>query len=195
MEFIANEWGFHHEFQRLQQYQRDGKIKQKSLQARLASLFRGKTKGNIQTTCSKLHIQDHIVKVIEHLQKRQYQIAVISFVFKPLVDFFVEKLSIDKKNIFAPDLIVNDEGVYTGELTTPAEANPSCCDALMCKTDAGRMLMERLHIKPEECIVVWDGRSEMCLSRTCGLSLAYKPPIPSGDITITNLAEILIYAE
>ena len=195
MEFIANEWGFYRAFQRLQQYQKEGKITQRSLQAKLASLFRGKTMADIQTTCLKLHMQDHIVKVVEHLQKRQYQIAVISLVFKPLVDFFAEKLSIDKKNIFAPDLISNDEGVYTGELTTPADADPSCCDALMCKTGAGKMLMKRLHIQPEECVVVWDGKSEMCLSRTCGLSLAYKPPVPCGDITITNPAEILIYAE
>jgi len=55
--------------------------------------------------------------------------------------------------------------------------------------------MKKLNVKPEECIAVGDGKSDECLFRVAGLSLAYKPIVPVGDIKINNLAEILIYAE
>ena len=55
--------------------------------------------------------------------------------------------------------------------------------------------MKKLDVKPEESIGVGDGKSDECLFRACGFSLAYKPLISIGDIKILNLAEVLIYAE
>jgi len=55
--------------------------------------------------------------------------------------------------------------------------------------------MRKLDVKPEECIAVGDGKSDECLFRACGLSLAYKTRLPIGDVKITDLSEVLIYAE
>jgi len=55
--------------------------------------------------------------------------------------------------------------------------------------------MAKLDVKPEECIAVGDGRSDECLFRVSGLALAYKPAQKIGDITISHMSEILIYAE
>jgi len=73
--------------------------------------------------------------------------------------------------------------------------NSKCCDKIICKADAAKELMKRLNVKPEECIAVGDGKSDECLFRACGLSLAYKSDAPIGDVRILNLAEVLIYAE
>ena len=58
-----------------------------------------------------------------------------------------------------------------------------------------KIINPELNIKPEECIAVGDGKSDECLFRACGLSLAYKPLTSIGDVNILNLAEVLIYAE
>lgn len=55
--------------------------------------------------------------------------------------------------------------------------------------------MEELNTKLEECIAVGDGKSDECMFRACGLSLAYRTEQPIGDITITDMTEILVHAE
>ena len=98
-------------------------------------------------------------------------------------------------NIISPVLVTDRKGVYTGEIIARTRYNARCCDRIFCKADASKELMKRLSVKPEECIAVADGKSDECLFRACGLSLALEPVQPVGDIRISNLAEVLIYAE
>ena len=92
-------------------------------------------------------------------------------------------------------LVSDNFGRYTGEVVAKTKHNSKCCDRIICKADAAKELMKKLGVKPEECIAVGDGKSDECLFRVCGLSLAYKSDVSIGDIKILNLAEVLIYAE
>ena len=124
-----------------------------------------------------------------------YELAIISLAFSPVVEFFAEKIGINKDNVICPALVEDKNNKYTGEVIAKTKYHSKCCDKIICKADAAKELMRKLNVKPEECIAVADGKSDTCLFKTCGLSLAYKPEVPIGDIKILSLSEVLIYAE
>ena len=195
IEIIAKEMDFQKQLNMLRRKYKNKKIKDYDITLTLAGCIKGKTKKDFEEICPKLNLSKNAAKVIERLKKRQYQIAIVSVAFSPVIECIAEKIGIDKENIICPALVTDKNGKYTGEVIAKTRYNSKCCDRIVCKADAAKELMKKLNVKPEECIAVGDGKSDECLFRACGLSLAYKPKSPIGDITITNLSEILIYAE
>ena len=195
IEVAAKELGFTQQLALLRKKVESKRMKHSELTLSLAKYFQGKTKADINKICAKLTLSKNIIKVIERLKKRQYKVAIVSDAFYPLIECIAEKIEIDKENIVSPLLIYDKKGHLSGELIVKTKYNSKCCNKLLCKSDSAKELMKRFSVKPEECIAVGDGKSDECLFRACGLSLAYKPKIKIGDIIITNLTEILIYAE
>lgn len=195
IEVIAREFGFEKELTKLRKRYGRGEIKDYDITLALAKHFKGKSKADLEPVCEKLEFSKNIIPVIERLKKRQYQIAIISVAFLPVIECVAARIGIDTENIIAPALVTGKEGKYTEEVIAKTKYNARCCDKIICKAEATKELMKKLNVRPEECIGVGDGKSDACLFRACGLSLAYKPKIPIGDIRITNMTEILIYAE
>ncbi len=194
IEVIAREFGFEKELKVLRKKYQKGQIKDYDITLAIARRMKGRTKKDFENVCAKLNLCKNTIKVVERLKKRQYYVGIISVAFSPVVEHIAEKIGIEHDNIICP-VLVDKNGKYTGEVIAKTKYNSKCCDKIICKADAAKELMKKLDVKPEECIAVGDGKSDECLFRICGLSLAYKPKSPIGDIKITNLTEILIYAE
>jgi len=94
-----------------------------------------------------------------------------------------------------PFLMKGKNNIFNGEVLANTRYNSTCCDHIICKADAAKKLMKKLGVKPEECIAVGDGKSDACLFRAAGLALAYKPQQSVGDVTISHLSEVLLYAD
>lgn len=195
IETIAKEFDFEKQLKMLRKKYQGKEIKDYDITLTLAKHLKGKTEKNLEDACTKLNLSRHATKVIERLKKRQYQIAIVSVAFSPIIEHVAEKMGIEFENIICPVLVADKNGEYTGEVIAKTRYHSKCCDKIICKADATKELMKKLDVKPEECIAVGDGKSDECLFRACGLSLAYKPELPLGDIEITDLTEILIYAE
>lgn len=195
IEFFASQFGFTKTLNDLRYKYRQHIIRDSEITLTLAQFFKDKTDADLKPVYGKLHLQDNLIKVIERLKKRRYELAVVSHAFSPVVFYFTELLGIPKENVICPVLLKNKKGVYNGEVLAKTHHNASCCDNIICKGDAATELMAKLDVKPEECIAVGDGRSDECLFRVSGLALAYKPAQKIGDITISHMSEILIYAE
>ena len=195
IEVAAKEFGFEEELQKLRADYQRGKIKDYNITLELANLIKGRAENDFRRIFNKISLRRTAKRVIDQLKKRQYGVGIISVAFSPVVHYFADKLGIDKNNIICPILVTDKNKKYTGEIIAKTKHHSKCCDGIICKADAAKELMKKLNVKPEECISVGDGKSDECLFRACGLSLAYKPPIPIGDIRILNLAEVLIYAE
>ncbi|MBI2572628.1 HAD-IB family phosphatase [Candidatus Woesearchaeota archaeon] len=195
IEIVAKELGFENKLKTLRKKHQDGKILDRDITIALSKHMKGKSKEDLEIICEKLKLNDNIIRVVERLKKRQYQIGIVSLAFSPIVNCIAKKIGIKEDNIICSVLLLDKKGRYTGEISAKTKHNSTCCDRIICKEDAAKELMKKLEVKPEECIAVGDGKSDECLFRACGLALAYKPKFPIGDIKITNLAEILIYAE
>jgi len=195
IELIAKEFGFTRELKKLRKDYYAKKISDYDITIALSQYFKGKTKKDFEKACAKLTLSKNIIRVVEKLKKRQYRTAIISVAFSPVIEYIAEKIGIERENIISPVLVFDKHGRYTGEVIAKTRYNSTCCDKIICKADAAKDLMKRLSVKPEECIAVGDGKSDECLFRACGLSLAYNAKIPIGDIKITNMTEILIYSE
>ncbi len=195
IEIISKEFGFEKELKKLQRDYKNKKIKDWEITLALARLIKGKTKKDFEKVYPHINLRRTTLKVVERLKKRMYELAIISLAFSPIEEFFAEKIGIKKENIVCPILVEDKNNVFTGEVIAKTKYYSKCCDKIICKADAAKELMKKLNVKPEECIGVADGKSDHCLFKVCGLSLAYKPEIPMGDIKILNLSEVLIYAE
>ena len=195
IEVVAKEFGFRKELQKLRAGYKTEKIKDYSITLELASLIKGKTETDFDKIFNKINLRRTAKGTIDRLKKRQYRVGIISVAFSPIIHYFADKLGIDRSNIICPILVTDKHGKYTGEVIAKTRYNSKCCDKIICKADAAKELMKKLNVKPEESIAVGDGKSDECLFRACGLSLAYKPLTSIGDIKILNLAEVLIYAE
>lgn len=195
IEIVANEFGFKRELQQLRAEYKAGKIKDFTMTLELASLIKGRTETDFRRIFKKITLRRTSKGVIDRLRKRQYGVGIVSVAFSPIIHYFADKLGIDRSNITCPILVTDKHGKYTGEVIAKTRYNSKCCDKIICKADAAKDLMKKLNVKPEECIAVGDGKSDECLFRASGLSLAYKPLTSIGDIQILNLAEVLIYAE
>jgi phosphoserine phosphatase SerB len=194
IETIAREFGFYENLAALRDKYEKGLIKDQEITLSLAKLMKGKNEEEIRQACEKMHVEKNAEKVVERLRKRRYEMAIVSVAFSPVVEFFAEKLDMDKNNIICPVLVIGKDGRYNGEVIAKTRYNADCCGTILCKSDAAKELMNRFGVKPEECIAVGDGKNDACLFKACGLSLAYKPKTKIGDIRITNLAEVLVYA-
>lgn len=195
IEIIAKELGFEKELRRLRKKHNAKKIKDYEITLHLASLLKGKTKKDFEKACRKIKFSKNAARVLEKLKKRQYELAIVSVAFSPAIKIFADRLGIKRENIICPMLVEDENKKYTGEVIARTTHKSKCCDRIICKFNASKELMKRLNALPEECIAVADGKSDECLFRACGLSLAYRPTKKIGDITISNLAEVLIYAE
>ncbi|MFH1224608.1 MAG: HAD-IB family phosphatase [Candidatus Diapherotrites archaeon] len=195
IEIVAREFGLEKELGELRADYKAGKIKDYNITLEMARLMKGRTKRDFERACRQMRLTKNMPQVVEWLKKRQYELGIISIAFSPVVEFFAEMLDISGENVICPVLVADKNGRYTGEVIAKTRYNSACCDKIICKSDAAKELMRRLKVKPEECIAVGDGKSDECMFRACGLSLAYRPEVPTGDIRITNMTEVLIYAE
>ena len=195
IEIVAKEFGFKKELQRLRANYETGKIKDYDITLELANLIKGRTEKDFEKVFRNITLRRTAKGMINGLKKRRYGVGIISVAFSPVIHYFADKIGIDKTNAICPVLVTDKNGKYTGEVIAKTKYHSKCCDRIICKADAAKELMKKLNVKPEECIAVGDGKSDECLFRACGLSLAYKPLASIGDIKILNLAEVLIYAE
>ena len=195
IEIVAKEFGFKKELQRLRANCKNGKIRDYNLTLELANFIKGRIEKDFEKVFKNINLRRTAKGVINRLKKRQYEVGIISVAFSPIIHHFADRVGIDKTNIICPILVTDKNGKYTGEVIAKTKYHSKCCDKIICKADAAKELMKKLNVKPEECIAVGDGKSDECLFRACGISLAYKPLTPIGDVKILNLAEVLIYAE
>jgi len=110
IEVIAKEFGFSEELRKLRRRYERKKIKDYEITLALSNYLKGKSKEDIERACRKLHISKHAAKVIEQLKNKQYQIAIISVAFYPIVECVAGKIGIDKENIVCPVLDVDNGG-------------------------------------------------------------------------------------
>ncbi|HLD42463.1 MAG TPA: HAD-IB family phosphatase [Candidatus Nanoarchaeia archaeon] len=195
IEVLGKEMGFSAELQRLRNLHRKKRIKDHEITLALAQILKGKTRMEIEDACRNIHLRRTTAKVIDLLKRRQYRVGIISVAFSPVVEYFAEKIGVDASNVICPRLVFDKDGICTGEVIAKTRYHSKCCDRILCKAYAAKDLMERLDVKPEECVAVGDGKTDECLFRACGLALAYRSDVPTGDVKILNLAEVLLYAE
>ncbi len=195
IELLARDFGFEAELRRLRARYARRKIKDYDITLSLARFFAGKRREDINRVCENLTASPHISRVIDRLKKRQYSVWIVSVAYSPVIEYVAEKIGVARSNIIAPVLVEGKKGQYTGEVVAKTKYNSRCCDKILCKADAARDIMKKLSVKPEECIAIGDGKTDECLFRACGLSLAYRPKAKIGDVEIAHLSEILVYAE
>ena len=195
IEVIARQFGFLNELETLRHKYSNREIRDYDITLQLAQFLKGKNEEDMKKCCAKMNLAKDIEKVMNRLKTRQYSLGIISVAFSPIVYFFSDILNIPLENIICPILVKDRKGFYTGEVIATTKHNSACCDKIICKADAAKALMKKLTVKPEECIAVADGKSDECLFRVAGLSLAYKPETKIGDVEISHMSEVLIYAE
>ncbi|MBI2548680.1 HAD-IB family phosphatase [Candidatus Woesearchaeota archaeon] len=195
IELLAQHFQFEKQLEKLRKLRRMHRIKDFQLSLLLAQFLVGKQRKDLRVVAEQLTLAKNLRKVIQQLKRRQYNVGIVSLAFSPIVDVIAQRIGVPKQNIICPILVADPNGKYTGEVLATTKHNAMCCDKIICKAEAAKELMRRMNVQREECVAVGDGQSDECLFNACGFSIAYQPVIPIGDITIMNLAEILVNVE
>lgn len=195
IEMFAEHFGFTKELNDLRSQQQQHQIRDSAITIQLSRFFKGKNEEDLDAVYKKLHLEKDVDKVIDRLKKRRYELGIVSTAFSPVVFYFAKQVGIPQENIICPFLMKGKNNIFNGEVQANTRYNSTCCDHIVCKADAAKELMKKLGVKPEECIAVGDGKSDACLFRAAGLALAYKPKQSIGDVTISHLSEVLLYAD
>ncbi len=172
------------------------KISMSDFLRRNAKLFSAIPLEKISQICFKLALAKYSVEVINALQRRKYQVGIISSNFSPIVYSLAKRLGV--ANVEAVDL-VEKNGVLTGEIAensikkwtykTVEEAYKHAFDRMVKKSGA----------KSSEVVMVASAERTLPLMMSSGLGIAYKPKSQMlkavADKTISVHAEILAIIE
>lgn len=191
---LSKHWGFFKEFVELKKRVKAGKIPDKVITETIARHFKGKTREEVSTACSKfLRINPFAAKVIENLRRQRFRVRIVSAAFSPVVRHFASVLNVHE--FFCPRLARNSAGVFTGKLKKSRfeDRACTCCGQYVCKKRAVEFFCRKFRIKPSECVAVGDGKSDRCMFGICGTSLGFGTDLAKQRIG--SLSEVLMYVD
>lgn len=173
-----------------------GSIKISDFLKKNAKLFSGIPTEKITQICSKLTLAKYSYEVIHALQKRKYQVGIISSNFFPIAYSLAQKLGV---NIVEAVGLVEKNGVLTGEITENSIKKWIHKEAEENYKHAFDRMIKKIGVKPSEVVMVASTERALPLMLASGFGIAYKPKSPIlkilADKTISVHAEILAIIE
>lgn len=180
----AKTFGFSKELENLRAAKSDPVI----LAKQEATLLKGKTIRELIAVADSMPLIKGTSEIITKLKKRGYITAIISDSYDIITNYIKNKLGIDFS--LANELEFS-KGVCTGEVKIPSflfNHPNSICKHPLCKTNALVSLMAKYDIKQENCIVVGDSMSDLCMIKEAGLGIAFC----SKDELVNHHADVVI---
>jgi HAD superfamily phosphoserine phosphatase-like hydrolase len=172
------------------------KIDFKTFLINSAKLFKGSKKEDALEIAARVKLAKYAPEVISALKKRKYQVAIISSNFSPIVEPIAKRLGADFTYCVG---LEEDKGVFTGNITADSKERWLNVEDEIAFKKAFVSVMRRAKVKANQTIMVASSERSIPLTRSAGLSIAYKPKSKelkeAVDKTITLHAEILALIE
>jgi phosphoserine phosphatase len=144
-----------------------------------ASLWKGKTRGEIMEWANNVEYMEGIEELFEFLKERNFKIAIISGGLMCLARRVAKELGADY--VFANELIFDEEGKVTGKVIAKVDFKN--------KGEILAKLKEKL--KPELIIAVGDGHNDIAMFKVADVSIAINPHEGvEGDYLAKDLREV-----
>lgn len=193
---IFKKLGILEEVEKNSQKLKDEKISMSDYLKKNAKLLSGVSTEKIIQICSKLSLAKYSYEVIHALQRRKYQVGIISSNFAPLVYPLAKRLGVA---LIESVGLVEKNGVLSGEITDNSVKKWSCRTVEETYKHAFDRMVKKSLVKPSEVVVVASAERAIPLMLSSGLGIAYKPKSPVlrtlADKTISVHAEILAIIE
>lgn len=192
---ITKKFNLHKEFQQIDDDARNKKIKQYQVTIKLAKLLKGKKISEIHKFCTHLHLANSACKVINELRISKIKTGIITTQISPISEFFSEALKVDY--LICPKLSSKGD-ILTGEVDFKKYFDKNCPydkkRHSICKRLALIELVKIEKISLDECIVVGDSASDMCMLKVAGLGIGINPSEEIEnlvDVKVNKLTDIL----
>lgn len=144
-----------------------------SLAKRIGSFLKAKPAQELIRIADEIPVVRDIPEVIKELKQRQYSVGVISDSYDVITGHIAKKIGAD---FYLSYQLQQIEEISTGEVTIPAYfqySELSSCDHPVCKTNALRHVCMEQNVSLQNCIVVGDSDSDLCMLSHVGIGVAF----------------------
>ena len=171
-----------------------------SLAKRIASFLKAKPVQDLVKIADEIPITGNIPEVVKELKQRKYRIGIISDSYDVVASHVASKIGAD---FYLAYQLQQIENISTGEVTIPYYFNyceNSSCDHPICKTNALQHICREQDVALQNCIVVGDNESDLCMIQHAGVGVAFCTSsellrnVAGKNITRQTVNELLEYA-
>jgi HAD superfamily phosphoserine phosphatase-like hydrolase len=173
---------------------------QVSLARRKAAFLRDHRKTELVALAETIALVPDALDVVRELKQRGYRIGIISESYQFVTQLVARKIGADFE---LGNELVFIAGSATGEVLIPSffhYSKDSTCKHQVCKTNALRYICRQHKIKLEDCIVVADDDSNLCMVRHAGLGVTFRSTdelmksVAQKHLEEKSLTDLLKYA-
>ncbi|MGE4157985.1 MAG: glycosyltransferase [Planctomycetota bacterium] len=147
---------------------------------RIAAIFAGVPKEVIEQMALRIPLMPGAQDVVVALRKAGYRVGIVT-------DSFRSASEIVRRRVFADFSVAHllrfRAGKATGEVTlSPAMSHSEGCrQHAVCKVNVMHHVLERMGLTAEQVLAVGDGENDICLLKTAGTSVAFRPRSPEVE--------------
>lgn len=171
-----------------------------SLAKRIGSFLKAKPVQELVRVVDEIPVVRDIPEVIKELKQREYTVGIISESYDLITSHIAKKIGAD---FYLSYQLQQIEDISTGEVTIPnyfQYSELSSCDHPVCKTNALRHVCMQQNVSLQNCIVVGDSESDLCMLSHAGVGVAFctsselLKKMAGKHITTPAFTELLEYA-
>lgn len=144
-----------------------------SLAKRIGSFLKAKPVQELVKVADEIPIIRDIPDVVKELKQRNYEVGLICDSYDIIAHHIAKKIGAD---FYLSYELRQIENISTGEVNIPAYfyyCEESSCDHPVCKTNALRHLCRQQDVALQNCIVVGDSETDICMLSHAGIGVAF----------------------
>jgi glucosyl-3-phosphoglycerate synthase len=144
----------------------------------VASVFTGVDKAVFEETARDMPLMTGAIDMVVGLRRAGYRVGVVTHGYHIVAEIVRRRVFAD---FSVAHLIRFQKGRAGGDLMlSPAMAHPEGCkEHEYCKANVAKRLMAVLGIGPDRLLAVGDGDDDICLLKTAGTAVAFRPKSPA----------------
>lgn len=144
-----------------------------SLAKRIGSFLKAKPVQELVKVADEIPIIRDIPDVVKELKQRRYEVGIICDSYDIVANHVAKKIGAD---FYLSYELRHIENISTGEVNIPPYfhyCEESSCDHPVCKTNALRHLCRQRNVTLQNCIVVGDSDTDVCMLSHAGVGVAF----------------------
>lgn len=163
---------------------------------RLAATFKDIAVAKLEEVGKGIKFENYAPEVVKAVQKRKYQVAILSSHFSPVVKLIASKLGVENVDCIK---LIEKNGVFTGEIAKESKNHWVGKDDQQAFMESFLKVKNRAKVRSRETIMVANSDKAIPLLEKVGLGIAYKPKNAElkaiAEKTIHVLPELLAIIE
>lgn len=179
---ILKKLGIYERINKIRERHEKGKIPFEQYLTSMANTFKGISSVAIENASKNIKFEKYAPEVIRAVQKRKYQVAIISSNFSPVVKVIADNLKVDNFDCIK---LIEKDNHFTGEISRDSISHWIKRNDKDAFIESFMKVKNKAHVRSRETIMIANSSKAIPLLEKVGLGIAYKPK----DLELKAVAE------